>query len=65
MVAQTVKNLPEMQENIVPSLDWEDPLAKEMATYSNILDWRSLRTEEPGGLPTVHGISKSWTQLSN
>jgi len=43
-VAQTIKNLPEMQENVVPSLDWEDPLAKEMATYSNILDWRILRT---------------------
>ena len=38
---------------------------KEMATYSSILAWRILRTGEPGGLPIVHGVSKSWTQLSN
>jgi len=37
-VAQSVKNLPAMQENWVGSLGWEDPLEKEMATYSRILD---------------------------
>ena len=31
-MAQTVKNLPEMQETQVRSLGWEDPLEKEMAT---------------------------------
>ena len=35
-----VKNLPAMQETWVGSLDWEDPLEKEMATHSNILAWR-------------------------
>ena len=30
----------EMQETWVPSLGWEDPLGKEMATYSSILAWR-------------------------
>ena len=30
--AQTVKNLPAMQENWVQSLGWEDPLEKGMAT---------------------------------
>ena len=38
-VAQTVKNLPEMQETWVQSLGWEDPLEKEMASHSSILAW--------------------------
>ena len=32
-----------------------------MATHSSILAWRIPWTAEPGGLPTVHGISKSYT----
>ena len=39
-----------MQETQVQSLDWDDPLEKEMATHSSILAWESPRTEEPGGL---------------
>jgi len=50
LVAQMVKNLPVMQETQVRSLGWEDPLKKEMATYSSILAWRILWTEEPGRL---------------
>ena len=34
----------------VPSLGWEDPLEKEMATHSSTLAWNSPWTEEPGGL---------------
>ena len=34
----------------VPSLGWEDPLEKEMATHCSILAWRIPWTEEPGGL---------------
>ena len=34
LVAQTVKNLPVMQETQVQSQGWEDPLEKEMATHS-------------------------------
>ena len=45
-----VKNLPAMQETWVQSLGWEDPLEKEMATYSGILAWQIPWTEEPGGL---------------
>ena len=45
-----VKNLPAMRETQVQSLSLEDPLEKEMATHSNILDWKTPRTEEPGGL---------------
>ena len=35
--AQMVKNLPAMQKTQVPSLGWEDPLGKGMATHSSIL----------------------------
>ena len=48
LVAQMVKNLPAMQETWVRSLGHEDPLDKEMATYSSILAWKILWTEEPG-----------------
>ena len=37
LVAQTVKNLPAMQETQVRSLGWEEPLEKGMATHSSIL----------------------------
>ena len=38
-MAQTVKNLPAVQETWVPSLYWEGPLEKGMATHSSILTW--------------------------
>ena len=53
LVAQTVKNLPAMQEPWVRSLGWEDLLEKEMATHSSILVWRTPWTEEPGGLQSI------------
>ena len=40
LVAQTVKNLPAMQESWVRSLSWEDPLEEDTATHSSILAWR-------------------------
>ena len=40
LVAQTVKNLPEMQETRVQFLGWEEPLEKGMATHSCLLAWR-------------------------
>ena len=49
LVAETVKNLAAMQETQVPSLGWEDPLEKGMASHSSILACRILWTEEPGG----------------
>ena len=57
-MAQTVKNLPAMQETQDQSLGQEDPL-KGMATYSSVLAWRTPRTEEPGGLQSMG--SKVWT----
>ena len=53
LVAQTVKNLPAMQETWVRSLGWEDPLEEGMATHSSILAWRIPWTEEPGGLQST------------
>ena len=50
LVAQTVKDLPAVQETWILSLGWEDPLEKGMATYFSILAWRTPRTEEPGRL---------------
>ena len=53
-----VKNLPTMQETHVRSLDWEDPLEKEMANHSYILARKILWTEEPSSLQ-VGGVAES------
>ena len=57
LVAQTVKNLPPVQETWVWSLGQEDPLEKGMATCSSVLAWRIPWTQEPGGLFSLWG---SW-----
>ena len=57
LVAQMVKNLSVMQENLVQSLGQKDPLEKGMAIHSSILAWRILWTD--------HGVTKSRTQLSD
>ena len=57
-MARMIKNLPAMQEMRVWSLAQEDPVEKEMATYSSILAWEIPWAEEPGGLHTVHGVTK-------
>ena len=49
LVTWLVKNLPAMHEIWVWSLGWKDPLEKGKATHSSI----------------VHGVTKSWTWLSN
>ena len=46
-----------MQETWVPSLGWEDPLEKEMATHPSALAWEIPRIEERA---TVHGVTKEW-----
>ena len=57
LVAQTVKNLPAMQEIQVWTLGQEDPLEKGMATHSSILASRIPWTED--------GVANSQTQLSD
>ena len=49
LVAQTVKNLPEMKETWVSPLGKESPLEEGMATHSSILAWRFPWTKEPVG----------------
>ena len=51
-MAQTVKNLPMMQETQVWSQGWEDSLEKEMATHSSI-----LAMDRGAWWATVHGVS--------
>ena len=63
LVAQSVKNLPAVQETRVLSLGWEDPLEKEMATHSSILAWKISWTEKPGGLQSMG--SQSQARLSD
>ena len=57
---QQVKRLSAVWETWVRSLSREDPLEKEMATYSSILAWEIPRTEEPGGLQPG-GLQKNMT----
>ena len=52
-MAQTVKDLPAVWETQVRSLDWENPLEKEIGTHSSILAWRIPWTEEPGKLQSM------------
>ena len=61
LMAQTVKRLSTMWETKVQSLGREDPLEKEMATYSSTLAWKIPWTEEPGRLQSIHGVTTSWT----
>ena len=53
LVAQIVKNLPEMLVIWVLSLGQEDPLEEGMATHSSILAWRIPWAEELGGLQSM------------
>ena len=52
-MAQTVKNMPAMQEMQVQSLGREDRLEKRMATPSSTLAWRIPWTEKPDGLQSM------------
>ena len=60
-VAQTVKNLPAMQETWVQILGREDPLEEGTATHSSILAWRTEWTEVHPMDCIVHGDAKSQT----
>ena len=55
LVSQMVNSPPAMQRKLRfdPSLGWEDPLEKEMATHFRILAWRIPRAKEPGGLQSM------------
>ena len=59
LVAQTVKNLPVMQETWIRSLGWEDPLEEGIATHSSILVWR-IPKDRVAWWATVQRVTKSW-----
>ena len=59
-----IKNLTAMQETWVQSLGWENPLEECMATHSSTLAWR-IPMDRGAWQATVHGVTKSWTWLSN
>ena len=63
-MAQMVKNLPAVHETGVRSLGQEDPLEKETATHSSVLIWR-IPMDRGAWQATVHGVTKSRTQLRN
>ena len=56
LVAQTVKNLPAMQETQIRSLGREDPLEKGLATCYSILAWKMM--DRGAWQATVHGVAK-------
>ena len=64
LVVQMVKNLPAMQETWVQPLGWEDALEEGMATHSSILAWR-IPMDRGAWWATVHGVTESWTRLSD
>ena len=55
-----IKNLLALWETQVPSLGWEDPLEKEMATHSVLVprEFHGQRSLVGHGT-TVHGVIKS------
>ena len=58
LIAQSVKNLPAMQESQVRFLGREDSLEKEVASHSRILAWRIPWIEEPARLQSM-GLQES------
>ena len=64
LVPQMVKNPCAMQETWVQSLCWGHPLEEGMATHSSILAWR-IPVDRGAWWATVHGVTKSQTQLSD
>ena len=62
LVAQTVNNLPAMQDTWDQFLGWKDPLEKEMTMHSNILAWETPWMEEPGGLQSLRSrrVGHNW-----
>ena len=71
LAAQTVENLPAVEETWVQLLAREDPLKKGMVTHSSILAWEILWTEESDELQSMgsqrlrHDLATKQQQTSN
>ena len=53
LVAQTLRDLPAVQETWAQILGREDPLEKGMVTHSSTLAWKIPWTEEADGLHSM------------
>ena len=62
LIAQSVWNLPAVEETWGRFMGWEDPLETDMATHSSILAWRTPWTEEPGRLQSMGSQESDPTQ---
>ena len=58
LAAQSIKNLPAMNQTLVQSLGWEDPLEKGVVTHSSILAWR-IPVDRGAWRAAVHGVTES------
>ena len=63
-MAQTVKNLSEIQETRVPSRGWQDSLEEGMTIHSSICAWTIPWTEEPAGLQCMHGVGPKESEMT-
>ena len=63
LVPQMEKTLPPMQKTWIWSLGWENPLDEGMAIHFSILAW--IPMDRGPWWATVHGVTKSQTQLSD
>ena len=61
LVAQSVKNLPTVQETQIQSPRWEDPLEKEIANHSSIPAWKIPCTVEPSRLQSLESRALDMT----
>ena len=52
-VVENPPAMQEMQEMLVQSLSWEDPMEEGMATHANILAWRIPWIEEPDRIQSI------------
>ena len=57
-----MKNPAAIQETLVPSLDWEDPLEKGMATHSSTLACEIPWTEDASGLQSKGSQESDMTE---
>ena len=57
LIAQSVNNLPAIQETQIQYLGQEDTLEKEMETHFSILAWEIPWTEEPSGLQLQNDVA--------
>ena len=64
--AQMVKILLARWETWVQSLDWADPLEKEMAIHFSTLAWRILWSEKPARLQSTgsQGLQSNWVTFT-